>query len=282
VPRRRRDSSGDTNVDILTKVRSLETTLARRFDDAARKLTRSGGREPLEILHAIVDAVEREIRPSGRGKHAFPFNAIHVAVLAPSRESRERLQAVLAGESGLRQRIDDKLRAMGCNGADVAVTVSYAGRAQPVWRNPEFHLRFLKVDAPAPVVAATPPSCPRVDLVVSSGVAEKRSYSFVAERIDLGRCAEVRDSRGRLVRLNNVAFVDATSGPNQSVSRRHAHIARPRNSMELRLYDDDSAHGTHIVRQGRTIDVPKGARGVRLNSGDEIALGDARLRIRIT
>jgi hypothetical protein len=269
-------------VDILTKVRSLESSLARRFDSAARKLARSGAREPLEILHAIVDAVEREIQPSGRGKHVFPFNALHVAVLAPSRESRERFQTVLAGDPGLRQRIDDKLRAAGCGGSDVAVKINYVGRAQTAWRDPEFHVRFVKVETSAPRVDDVTASCARLDVVVGRGVTEKRSYSFVAERIDLGRCAEVKDRRGRLVRTNNVAFVDAAGGPNQSVSRQHAHISRHRTSGEFRLYDDDSAHGTQIVRHGRTIDVPKGGRGVRLNSGDEIALGDARLRIRIT
>jgi hypothetical protein len=46
------------------------------------------------------------------------------------------------------------------------------------------------------------------------------------------------------------------------------------------VYDDGSEHGTGIVRHGRTLAVPRGARGVRLESGDEIVLGEARLRVR--
>jgi hypothetical protein len=48
---------------------------------------------------------------------------------------------------------------------------------------------------------------------------------------------------------------------------------------ELRLFDDRSAHGTSIVRNGKTISVPAGSKGVRLQSGDEVVLGDARLRV---
>jgi pSer/pThr/pTyr-binding forkhead associated (FHA) protein len=66
---------------------------------------------------------------------------------------------------------------------------------------------------------------------------------------------------------------------NQSVSRQHAHITFDPGSGTYRLHDDGSVHGTDIMRNGRTITVPTGSRGVRLRSGDEIVLGDARLRI---
>jgi len=268
-------------VDILTKVRHIESTIARRFDSAARKLTRSGAREPLEIVHAIVDAVDREIQPSGRGKHVFPFNSIQVSVLAPSREVRDRLETVLAGDSGLRRRIDDKLRSAGCSASDVAVAISYVGRAQKGWRDPEFHVRFAKIESAKRDVADEKSNPARIDVTVFRGTAEKRNYSFVADRIDVGRCVEVKDTNGRLIRTNDVAFVEGSSAINQSVSRQHAHITYQLRSREFRLYDDGSVQGTHIVRQGTTVTVLGGSRGVRLKSGDEIVLGDARMRIRI-
>jgi predicted component of type VI protein secretion system len=46
------------------------------------------------------------------------------------------------------------------------------------------------------------------------------------------------------------------------------------------MHDDGSEHGTSIVRQGRSLQVPRGSRGVRLESGDEIVLGDARVRVK--
>ena len=67
----------------------------------------------------------------------------------------------------------------------------------------------------------------------------------------------------------------------EAVSRRHAHIAFIPTSREYRLRDDGSARGTAVLRNGRTIRVPEGARGIRLESGDEIALGEARLKVKI-
>jgi pSer/pThr/pTyr-binding forkhead associated (FHA) protein len=114
-----------------------------------------------------------------------------------------------------------------------------------------------------------------------NGTAEKSSYAFALPRVNLGRCAEVRDSLSRLVRTNHVAFVDLTGASNHSVSRRHAHIEYVEAARHYRLRDDRSAHGTSIVRNGRTVAVPAGSRGIRLESGDEIVLGEARARVRI-
>ena len=75
----------------------------------------------------------------------------------------------------------------------------------------------------------------------------------------------------------DVAFVDLVT--NQSVSRQHAHIEYVESARHYRIRDDRSAHGTHIVRNGRTVPVPAGPRGVRLESGDEIVLGEARARV---
>ena len=113
------------------------------------------------------------------------------------------------------------------------------------------------------------------------GTAEQETYTLdAAIRIDVGRCAEVRDSRHRLVRTNHVAFLERSGDANQTVSRRHAHISYEPDGRGFRVLDDGSEHGTGIVRHGRTLAVPRGARGVRLESGDEIVLGEARLRVR--
>jgi pSer/pThr/pTyr-binding forkhead associated (FHA) protein len=116
---------------------------------------------------------------------------------------------------------------------------------------------------------------------VVRGTAERRTYSFAARRIDLGRCAEVRDTRNRLIRTNHVAFVEGSGEVNQSVSRRHAHIAYEPTSGGYRVRDDGSVHGTSVVRSGCTVAVPPGSHGVRLRMGDELVLGEARLRIRL-
>jgi pSer/pThr/pTyr-binding forkhead associated (FHA) protein len=132
---------------------------------------------------------------------------------------------------------------------------------------------------PTPAHDATPP---RIEVTVLKGTAERRTYVLTpSRRIDLGRCAEVRDSRHHLVRTNHVAFVEGAGDVNQSVSRRHAHVSYEPQSGYFRLHDDGSEQGTGIVRDGRSLAVPRGARGVRLESGDEIVLGEARVRVRL-
>src|SRR6185295_2315672 len=106
----------------------------------------------------------------------------------------------------------------------------------------------------------------RIDLTVVRGTAERKTYSFAARRIDLGRCAEVRDTRNRLIRTNHVAFVEGSGDVNQSVSRRHAHIVYEPTSGGYRLRDDGSVHGTSVVRNGTAVAVPPGSLGIRLRA----------------
>ena len=267
-------------MDLLGKARRLESTIARRFDRAARDFVGAVPREPLEILHLVIEAVEHEIQPGGRGKRVFPFNSITLSVLAPSREERARFEAVLAGEPPLRDRIVEQLRSQSYPTDDLTLDVAYVARAPKDWRHPQFNLAFERVARAAVAEVRRDPAFARIDLTVVSGTAARKTYSFAAGRIDLGRCAEVRDTRNRLVRTNHVAFVEGSGEINQSVSRRHAHIAYEPDSGGYRVRDDGSVHGTSVVRNGSTVAVPPGSVGVRLRPGDEIVLGEARLRIR--
>jgi hypothetical protein len=268
-------------MDLLDRARRLESTIARRFDRAVRDFVGAAPHEPLEIVHLVVEAVEHEIQPGGRGKRVFPFNSITLSVLAPSREERARFEAVLTGEPPLRDRIVDQLRSQSCPIDDLTVDVAYVAKLPKDWRHPQFNLAFERV-VRAPVTdVRRDPGFARIDLTVVCGTAARKSYSFAAQRIDLGRCAEVRDTRNRLVRTNHVAFVEGSGEINQSVSRRHAHIAYEPASGGYRVRDDGSVHGTSVVRNGSTVAVPPGSVGVRLRQGDEIVLGEARLRIKL-
>jgi hypothetical protein len=267
-------------MDLLGKARRLESTIARKFDRAARDAVGAVTREPLEIVHLVIEAIEREIQPGSRGTRVFPFNSITLSVLASSREERARFEAVLGGEPLLRDRIVGQLRSKSCPIDDLTLDVAYVARAPKDWRHPQFNLAFARVARAPTSDARSDPAFARIDLTVVRGTAERKTYSFAANRIDLGRCAEVRDTRNRLVRTNHVAFVEGSGEVNQSVSRRHAHIAHEPASGGYRLRDEGSVHGTSVVRNGRTVAVPPGSLGVRLRTGDEIVLGEARLRIR--
>ncbi|HKE84264.1 MAG TPA: FHA domain-containing protein [Vicinamibacterales bacterium] len=267
-------------MDIVGKARKLESTIARTFEGAAQQWSRSGPRVPLEVLHSILEAIDERVEAAGRGKRVFPFNRIRLSVVAPTRDARARLSSVLDGTPSLQERITSRLRQAGCEVARLHVRVAYVPQAGEGWRAPEFHIDFSN-SAPADLPAAAPSHARKITLTITSGSADKPSYTFTQERINLGRCEELRDNRHRLIRTNHVAFKEGAGSANDTVSRRHAHIDYNDRSGDYRISDDRSAHGTAILRNGATIGAPAGSRGIRLQSGDEIVLGDARVKVTI-
>jgi hypothetical protein len=270
---------------LIDSARKLEARLSRTFAGAAervaQRVVQQAPPEPLQVVHAIVDAVEDEVQPAGRGTHVFPFSRVKVSLAAPSREVRARLEAVVDATPSLADRIIGRLRGAGCDPSGVTVKVAYVSQPDSRWSNTAFHLDFLRQPGH---LGGESVAVPRIglDLTVLTGTATANEFSFSLARIDLGRCAEVRDSRNRLIRTNHVAFADGAGGANESVSRRHAHIVYSDSSGEYRVHDDGSAHGTCVLRNSTTMAVPSGSRGIRLQSGDEIVLGEARLRVTIT
>jgi len=266
-------------MNVLGRARRLESTIAAKFDEAAKSLVRSRPREPLEIVLAILDAVENRIEPTGRGARVFPFNRLELSVLAPSREARGRLEAVLGGATPLRTRILDRLHRAGCTPRDVVVEIQYVDRAPQGWKAPEFDLQFARIAEPEADDPALGGKAGQIHIKMLNGVLERWTYSLIAPRIDVGRGAEVRDRRNRLIRTNHVVFTEGGGDVNQTVSRTHAHIAYEARTGHFRLHDDGSEYGTEIVRGGRTISVHRGTRGVRLRSDDEVVFGEARVRV---
>ena len=53
-------------MDILRNLQRLESRLAKKVNETAQKMTPSNPREPLEIVHAIMETVEKHIEPAGR------------------------------------------------------------------------------------------------------------------------------------------------------------------------------------------------------------------------
>jgi len=273
-------------MSLLHKVRRFEAGITRAVEQKAREWSRSGAREPLEIAQAIVDAVAERLEPAARGRYVFPYNRLQVSIVAVSKDDRARLAAVLESEPTLRDRVDLRLREAGCDPDGLQIAVAYVSRPSPTWRSLEYHVDFARVasspaaeSAPAP--APAPPQAFDLHITIVNGTAEQPAYVFSLPRVNLGRCAEVRDSLSRLVRTNHVAFADLTGTSNHSVSRQHAHIEYVQSARHYRIRDDRSAHGTSIVRNGQTLTVPAGSRGIRLESGDEVVLGEARVRVRV-
>ena len=269
-------------MDILGKARKLESRLSRTLDLAVEGVVGRSTRQPIEIVQAVLDCAEQQVRPAGRGRRVFPFNRLTVHVVAASRAERAHFQAIADGPPPLARRVVDRLEAAGCRPGPIDVQVRFVPRAKEGWVATEYHVAFDRLDSadsvPTPVVQAAAPV--RLDVTVVAGSTEHRTYAFTGGRVDIGRRADVLDHRQQLIRRNHVAFTEGDE-VNRSVSRRHAHIAYAETAREYRIYDDGSARGTAVLRNGQTIRVPQGSRGLRLDSGDEIVLGEARLRVKL-
>lgn len=84
------------------------------------------------------------------------------------------------------------------------------------------------------------------------------------------------DKDKRVIRRNDLVFPEQADPINLTVSRAHAHIKFEDKEGVFRLFDDQSAYGTRIFRDGTNIDVySTNSRGNRLVAGDEIYFGQA-------
>jgi pSer/pThr/pTyr-binding forkhead associated (FHA) protein len=268
-------------MDIVGTARKIERRLTRSVDAALGELVGRPSPTAIEIVHAVVELAEQRVQDVGRGRRAFPFNRVVVHVLAPAgdREVKARIEAILEGPPSLTDRLVERLRSLGCQTVDLSSHLVFSPVPGPNWESSAYHVEFLRVTPKAPPVRAASAPPPLVRLAPLAGVMARRAFVCTGPRIDIGRGTEVLDSRQRITRTNQVAFVDEDSPVNRTVSRRHAHITYTAVPSEYRICDDRSVHGTAVVRDGRTIPVPPGPRGVRLRSGDEIVLGQARLRV---
>jgi hypothetical protein len=203
-----------------------------------------------------------------------------VLLLAANASERAAFDAVLPPDR-LADDISRHLHEGGCElDGPIAVSVRYLRKPGPAWR-PErsFHVEYERGDArPAPGEQKEDATVSHAELVVLKGAATQKVYPLAGARVNIGRLAEVTDRDDRVVRRNQVVFLDEDDETTRTVSRAQAHI-RLVAPGEYRLHDDRSSHGTRIFRDGRTLEIPSGSpRGVRLRPGDEIYFGQASVR----
>ncbi len=200
------------------------------------------------------------------GEYLFPFNDITVRIGAPDAAHRGLYEAAFADSDALAGQIREALTDAGARAPDLRVAVQVLeGVERPV------EVECLRrATAPGPSAAR-----PAAKLIVLRGSAEETELEIRSDRVHIGRLREVPSESGGLRRRNDIAFADSE----KTVSREHASIRYDAVAGRFRLYDCLSQRGARIFRDGRRIDVPCGdTRGVQLQSGDEIHLGEARLR----
>jgi len=253
----------------------VEKTIEREFRKWTEKAFGSAESDELLLVQRrILDGISSRIQTVQRGRRVFPFNHLVIRLASPDASRRALFQAAFGAEHRLANDIGECLTGAGCdipNGFAVVIETVDGGPKS---------VDILYENQSAPPLPAAKPGPAR--LTILRGKAGQESFVLDKPRINIGRLAELTDSRQRVVRRNDIVFEDGADEANASVSRGHAHIRLDPQTREYRICDDASEYGTRIFRDGRAIEVPSGGkRGERLNSGDEIYLGRACLRFEI-
>ena len=173
----RRPGSVEGAMDLFMKARRLESRIARTIESAAQRVGGSSGsssRTPLEVMHAVTDAVEEEVVSAGGGRRLFPYNSVTVLLAAASADARARYEAVVDDRPSLRERILDRLRSTGAEAGEVGVRVAYTPEARADWKAPDFHVEFARVKARVDILAVNAPARDPIDLTIVYGTRRSR------------------------------------------------------------------------------------------------------------
>ncbi|HJR61128.1 MAG TPA: FHA domain-containing protein [Vicinamibacterales bacterium] len=231
---------------------------------------------PLELLQAALDELERKVQPAGRGRRVFPYDRIVVRIAQPGADPI----AIDAIFRQLETRLRDRLEELKCETPEsIRATVALV---DPQGDDPQ---PLLAVDCfidplqrPEPAIGGRYPS---LKVTVVKGQCDEPEYVFEEPVVAIGRTPEPTDAFGQ-VRFNHVAFLEQRDGVNETVGRAHARLQFDAASGHYHLFNEGSSNPTSVLRAGRTIRVaPRDPRGVRVQSGDQVQLGRAVLRLTI-
>ncbi len=264
-------------MSVLRRIeKSLDQRLRGIFGGSHRE---PGAREAIELYRDALDQIAARASVGKRGGRVFPFDLITIELMAENAERKAVLETLFDAAQ---------------LGNDVRATLAEERVAEPpnltvAVRYPENAVVEMRVvcektaQAQAPVAMAPPEisgmPLTRAILSTLSGIPSSQHFIADCPHINIGREDEVVDSFGRPIRRNDLFFPEAAHEANASVSRSHAHLRFDAVTGGWRIYDDGSSLGTGIFRQGRRIEVPShAARGVLLRPGDEISLGQVRMR----
>jgi hypothetical protein len=262
-------------MEFWNRLLKAEQNIRKRVESA---FGRGTAQTPLEVRREILEQVESRIVVDASG-NSFPFGKIIVQLRPPTQALRDVFETAFLQDNSLKNDIIEKLedsQAHLPNDIEVVVELKQVPDSAPAEASPLHSLEFVKPDP------MRKPEIPETRLVVLKGAAENSEYPLKKERILVGRLSEVLDREGRMVRRNDVVFLDNGSDVNSTVGRAHARIWFDYERREFWIMDEASRYGTRIIRDGRSIEIPGGnVRGIRLRSGDEIYFGQACLRFEL-
>jgi hypothetical protein len=198
----------------------------RLVDERLRKLFRGSAPpieklEIIEVHRAILDEVAHRIESLPRGRRTFGYPHLTVRVLLPDPDRRRSYEVTFVEAGALARDItgrlaDEHVEMPDRFHVDVELVeelpADVAGRGFDVAYRSEAVRTLGSAGTPA------------VWIKVLSGRADRDEYSFRKTRINIGRLTDVVDAQQRLIRRNDIAFLEIAVQPNSSISRTHAHL----------------------------------------------------------
>lgn len=228
-------------------------------------------REPVEIRRAIIRAITDQVQSKGGGHYFFPFREVGVEILARDATEQQLFEASF-DPADFTAEVRSQIADRGCTGVDVVVRIAVKEETTDPPTLP-YRIRYQRQAAALQTVFPRP--CAR--LIVVHGNTDAPDLPLDRDLFYIGRMKEVMNTLGGLERRNQLAF-DATE---TTVHRKHACIKYDPSEGKFRAFNDpESSLGTSVFREGRVI-VCDSTRGVQLRSGDEILLGEGRVRFEI-
>lgn len=269
--------------DFLDQGRQLLQSVAAKVGKAINPPLTADA-TPLDLQHAVVEAIEARTQPIGGGRREMPDKFVKVRVLAKDAADERALELVMGG---VRDKAVTRLRELNCEvPPSFRVDVGYVRRRPAAWAPDQPMAIEFEADAPAGARAAAGETAaaapqPALTLTVVRGRATAPSYTFREPAVRVGRSETPVDDRGR-ARVNHVAFTEEDDPHSRTVGRGHCEIRYDAAAREYRVFDERSANGTRIIRGGQLIDVPpKDPFGVAIRAGDELQFGTAAVRVAI-
>lgn len=259
----------------MSRVQKLEHRIDQKLRQMLRSSSPDQALEPIELYRAILDEVTSRIDAMPRGRRIFAYSRVSVRVLLPNPERRRSYELVFTEADPLTRDIKARFEEN-----RVEYPTSFKVETELTDHLPlDVSERGFEVAYSNPPAAAPRSDTIPIRLTILVGNAEKDKYELAKRRINIGRLAEVLDSDMRTVRRNDIALKDDSSVENSTVSRAHAHLEYDPDANRFRLFDDGSARGTTVMREGSLIPVPRGkSKGVLLQPDDEICLALVRIR----
>jgi hypothetical protein len=233
---------------------------------------------PLAVRRDILNQVESKfiIDPTGK---SLPFGRVVVRLQPQTAKQHAALEEAFVREDALKKHLLQTLQDLQIQcPKEFDTRVELQDVSEPEGTPPRalFEIDFVRLHV------LRLEEVPEAKFSVIRGAAEQSVYQMKRDRILVGRAAEVLDREGRIVRKNDIVFLENEDEIDASVGSVHARIWYDYEKREFLIMDEGSRYGTRILRGGLVIEVPgEDPAGVQLQSGDDLYFGQAGIHFEL-